>query len=264
MRKMGLLASAAALAVGGSMAKADFVISFQTFDLGATNTVTSDPNSNGTMPGFDMILLYAKNNGVNGTGTKLSSENFTLTDHTAANNLVIGGYAVKTPTPTSQAELVATSGYIFPNNAVIANSTGYSFAGNTKATGSPSYYTSETILGSPTVTTDDSAASVTAPTQAGNTFATLGFAAHSIAMPAAGDLNGNGGADATTSNGGLGALFAVVVLPHGDAVDYSGVLGGNLGSPSTLLGSTAVPEPMTAGLFGIGLAGLAARRRRQA
>jgi len=259
MRKMGLLASAAALAVGGSMAKADFVVNFQKFDLGTANSITSDANGAGQMAGFDMILLYAENTGTNNTGTKLNSVSVTLSDHTLANNLVIGGYTKASPTATSTAELINSS-------EIFQASTGapYSFFGTQlNATTQPKYYTVVTILGDPSSATDSNPANIltvnggTPP----NNFTTYQYAIHSFGVSIGSSIQG---VNATTANGGEGALFGAVVVPHGDDVDFAGSFGGNSGSLFPFAGTTAVPEPMTAGLFGIGLAGLAARRRRQA
>jgi len=255
MRKMGLLASAAALVVGGSMAKADFVISSSTVDLSVANAAVE---GNGLMSGFDAIFLYAKNNGANGTGTKLNSVQVTLTDHTAGNNLVIGGYTRSSPLATSTAELIAST-------EVNPNGSAYLLAGTQLNTSTqPPYYSVVTVLGDPTNSSESNQANVLVPPSAytpTNTFPNYGYAIHSFSVSVGSSIQG---VNATTANGGLGALFAVVVLPHGDAVDYSGTLSGNIGNGSAISGSTAVPEPVTAGLFGIGLAGLAARRRRQA
>ena len=74
--------------------------------------------------------------------------------------------------------------------------------------------------------------------------------------------NLNGGVDATrASNGGRGALIAVVVAPDGDRICFSGFIGGEKpGSPPLPL-TFLCPEPATLALFAPALL-LRPRRRR--
>jgi hypothetical protein len=69
-------------------------------------------------------------------------------------------------------------------------------------------------------------------------------------------------------NGGKGALFGVVVVPHGAGLQTEGQVVAQVaaekGSPYTLTFDLLVPEPTSLGLISIGAIGLLARRRRQA
>ena len=71
MRVRSLLAAAAALTIGASVANADFVVTF--------TRAASTAN-----PGFDVIKLFALNNGENGTGTQLQSVDVQLTQASPA------------------------------------------------------------------------------------------------------------------------------------------------------------------------------------
>jgi hypothetical protein len=101
-KKSALLttAAAAALAICGSRARADFAISAIRIDLDAVNPTTT--NGNGPITGnYGMVEFFANNLGTNGTGTRLDSVTLTMSD-TGSGNLVIGGYS-GTGTPSGSA-----------------------------------------------------------------------------------------------------------------------------------------------------------------
>lgn len=270
MKKRVLLAALASTALSGVMAKADFVVTGQRYNLGQSNVITGGANTNGsatTTSGYDLIEFFAENNGLNNTGSTLTGGTVTMTDATSpSNNLVIGGYTGHGAPSGSSAPDLTGAGEVGPNT----NGSGYAFVGyaNSQST-SPSYYSFMNVLGDPSnsaqnspnnllVNIDSPSATYTNYQYGINSFTeTLGTSATNGAV---------NGVNATTANGGLGALFAVAVVPTGDSVSVSGTLlsagGSNTSSQFAYTNAVATPEPASLGIFGIALASLISRRRR--
>ena len=214
--------------------KADFSVSAVHIDLGAPNSVTT--NGNGTIPGFfQMVEFFAKNLGTSGTGTQLATVNLTMSD-LGAGSLVIGGYNQSSGVPASN--LPAD---LYGQNEVSAVAGAYRFKETlTTTTNAPKYVSFVNILGDPSVSTDNSPNQLlTFPPTPANTYANYGYAIKSFSA-SYGSTAPNFGVNATTANGGLGALFAVAVVPFADSVNVQGQLAGNTGNPANFNFTTSV------------------------
>lgn len=253
MRKLGLLAAAAGLALSGSMAKADFVISAVKSTGPTINTQATDI--------YDFIVT---NDGTHGTGTTINSIDIALTSN---NGMFIGVRS-------------GGRGDIF-----------YTGAGSAL----DSWISDQAFNTPPTSLTSGGNGNLT--TTAGGTILLLGqdpstnagtsnnatstFTANQLVQGIAGAIASTSGADASP------LWFARAVVPAGSTVSLF-TPGGTASAPtsanrafepnsgvfSPLSGSFAainnsgtsgpfvVPEPSSLALFGIGAAGLLARRRK--
>lgn len=260
MRKYAVLAAAAGLALAGSVANADFVVTANRINLGTANSFTSDTSNNGQMAGFDLVEFFAKNQGASATvenqGSKLLTVSLTMAD-ASAGLLQIGGYARgASPHAGDPADLFG-GGALY-----VATNGGSHYAFQPISSAPNAYYSLMTLLGDPGTTGENNPAQSYNQPSGGfvpaNTFTNYAFAIKSFSNQYG---STTGGVNATTSNGGKGALFAIAVVPTGDNVSVSGQFGGDIGANPTAF-TFVTPEPTVAGFFGIGLAGLAARRRR--
>jgi len=223
MRKYALLTGAAALALAASRATADFAITAIRTDLGAANAITTA--GNGTVPGnLSLTRFYARNLGAAGVvnqGTKLSSVSITMTD-LGAGNLIVGGYNRASGTPQA-----GDAADLFGQHEISVVSGSYVYKETlTTTTSAPKYVSFFNILGDASVAADSNPSQILSPggfTPA-NAYSNYQYAIKSFSADYSGT---NAGVDATTANGGLGALFAVAVSPILDSINISGQLGGD-------------------------------------
>ena len=220
MRKYAVLAAAAGLALTG-VAKADFIV---------TSTRTADTVDAGN----DVVEFFAKNDGTNGTGTKVIASDITLAD-TSGGKLLIKFVSAST---SAKADLSATKANVDANGNIIPDRSFVNILANDG--------------------NDDPTAYSVVSTVPDNTHANYAGGVTQFEVVGA---NLGGGINATTTNGGAGALVGVAVVPTGDPVKLSGTLGGELGAPVAVSAVNGVPEPASLGLLGLGALGLIRRRR---
>jgi len=245
MRKYALLAAAAGLAVSGSLARADFVF---------TTTRTTD--ATGTFAGDDRVTLTVAQTGT-GTAQTGALISFNLTESSTVSspkffirtmNLTAANGNTGTPPawasagPNPNADLL-DQGEQDDNGAARPGNPGSSIR---LGAGSVTFLASVTPLS-------------TVPLESG-TF-TDGQSLSTFNVQAG--EGGTAGLAVTTTR-----TLAIAVVPVGQSVTFSGIVSSHDGTaPDQTLNvtnSVAVPEPASLGLLGIGVAGLLARRRRQA
>jgi hypothetical protein len=225
MRVRSLLAAAAALTIGASVANADFQV-----------TSTRTPGS-GAMAGFDIIKMFALNDGNNGTGTQLQSVDVQIT--------------------LDQAEplkfrLIDSDGDGVDDVDLFLTVPGFSTAnpqGTYVRIGAP---TSWNVASAPSGLSSDPDGDGTANSNPGQTFA------DTKSVRVAG-FNSAG----VAANAGSGAQFGAIVVPSSlpdTAWHATGGVAGTTGGITNFV--LPVPEPGTFGLLGIGAMGFLARRRR--
>jgi hypothetical protein len=205
--------------------RADFSITAVHTDLGAPNAITT--GGNGTIaPAYQMIRFYAENLGasaaVENQGTHLNSVNITMTDM-GAGSLVIGGYNEPSGFPAA-----GDAADLFGQHEVSVVGGAYQYKQTlTTTTNAPKYVSFVNMLGDASVSSDNNPNqifNVVGPTPA-NTYSNYGYGIKSFSV-VYGSTNGVG-VNATTANGGLGALFAVAVVPFADSVNVQGQFGGD-------------------------------------
>lgn len=226
MRKYAVLAAAAGLALTG-VAKADFTFSF-------TRT-TGAPDAS-----HDVIEFFAKNGGGT-TGTKAIASDVTLKglDATGANPVNLLTKFVSTST-SAKADLSGTKTSVDASNNVIPDRSFVNILANDGNDDTTAYSVVSTV-----------------PDSGMHSVYAAGVSQFEVV-----GANLGGGINATTTNGGNGAMIGVAVVPTGDNASASGSIGGEVGSPQTFsISSKAVPEPACLSMIGLGALGLIRRRR---
>jgi len=274
MRKFGLLAAAAGLVIGASVARADFVI---------TDTVTPSTSTSGGKT-FDTISYFVTNNGANGTGTQTNNIDVAVFDSTGGgkNGMLISG----SNTADGSSGNAGSVGYpdLFGNNGETSLPlTSHLLGINTKVS-QPTGGTSVVTFPTPGAFTEDQAdgggnfahtyadlsevggfgavqawlsgaPTITSPTLFLQVSVEHGDSVTLVAPTSAGRLSPN----ATWETGGT--AFGI----NGTKIIVPGVNGQN-GLPMSGANSlvVATPEPASLGFLGLAAGGLLARRRRQA
>ena len=212
--------AASVLLYVASAANAEFVFSTTTTDAGG---------------GDERVELFALNRG-NGSGTKALASEITITDE-SGHTLV-----TKFKSPSGQQPDVTGVQAPDPYNSdrSFVNLLGDPSGG---ASGTDNDPTSYNLI------------SFNPPNPAGAHLSpwTIGVTQFQVT-----GANLSGGVDATAAaNGGRGALIAVAVAPSGDAISFSGSIGGDQGGPQS------IPEPVGVPILAIGLAAIVRRRCRR-
>ena len=226
MRWPTVLAAAAALGIAG-VAMADFVISSQVQDAAS---------------GFERVLFYAFNDGANGTGTKALASDVTLADANDRNMIVKFVAASVGRAATSRWD---ATGSAFLGSGGLPTDSDRTFVNLLPDPSDPNY--------------DPAAYSLVALAPPPNIRSNFTDGYPRIEVVGA---NLSGGVNATTSNGGRGALIAVAVAPAGDPIHAFGSIGGDTGSAQAFDAISQVPEPAVWGPVAVGLAWLLSNRRR--
>lgn len=225
MRKYALLAAATGMALAG-VAKADFHYSYSVADAGG---------------GLERVSFYAE---VTGTGVNVGDRalgsDLTIADING-HNLVT---KFLTAAANSKADVTGTAAADpYNSDRSFVNLLGDPSGGTAGTDNDPTAYSIVQVVPA-------------------NVHATYANGVPQFEVVGA---NLSGGVDATTANGGKGALMAVAVAPMGDGIHVSGSIGGILaGSPAQSVDITypGIPEPTSLSLLGLGLGALVTRRRR--
>ena len=274
MRKFGLLAAAAGLAIGASVARADFVI---------TTTTTPSTVTIGSKV-FDTVSFFVTNNGANGTGTQTNNVDVAVYDSTngGKNGMLISSSNTADGS-SNNAGAVGTPDIFGQNAETSLPLTSWIHGINTKVS-QPVQGTSIVNFPTPGAFTEDQAPS---NSNYNNTYADQS------------EVGGFGGVEAWLSGAPTittATEFLQVTVEHGDSVTLvaptsagrvipsatwetggtafginnskiivPGVNGQN-GLPMSGANSlvVATPEPASLGFLGLAAGGLLARRRRQA
>jgi len=259
MRKFGLLAAAATLALGGSVVNADFVVS---------HTRTTDAFTVGATQ-YDIVTFSVINNGANGSGDSLGT--FDVALYAPVNGMLIG---VPTATPTKPDIFGTTSEPSKPNISFINGS----ISGFSAIKGAPILISTAGVLSTDTGSTGGVYHNSYTDQQL-----VAGISGTVFASPGNGiDINPNDG------TGGAAQVFAQVAVPTGNPVELLAPGAANrVGIPSTfenaasgfasdssidgtgtfvplsanIVDGTLVPEPASLAVIGIMAAGLLSRRR---
>jgi len=256
MRKLGLLAAAAGLALGGSIANADFVVSHSR----ANNAFTIGSTS------YDIVSWTLTNDGTHSTGVDVAQIDAAF--YAPANGMVIGlnkanhpdVYGIGTETG------VANDSWLNGKLTGVSTNSGQSVLLQTGSTFTVDQQNPTGDKFSGTYTNQQSVAGI-----AGNMFWTT--------PP---DIS-------ATDGFGAPITFAQIAVPHGDPVELLGTGAANRGNvpaswesiatgfgedpndgisngvfvqlPATIIDGTVTPEPASLSILGIMAAGLLARRR---
>jgi len=255
MRKLKLLVAVAGIAVSGSLAKADFVIS----STRASNAFTLNSQS------YDIVTFQVTNNGNNGTGTKMQSIDVALLAPTSFNSQSFANNGMLIGSAFGEGDVFSIDSAPSGSNASFIKGAGLS-----SNAGASVMLLNGTIDNAPynssTYTDQEKVAGIS-----GTIFSTASYPpanstpytfAH-VAVPT-GDpvelLNPNVSRTFEPNSG----IFSGRNADNTPALTTS-VTATNLTSgPFVDPGSASVPEPASVALVGIGAAGLLVRRRRSA
>lgn len=242
MRKYALLAAAAAMAVSGSVAQADFIFTHN------RTTLTS-----GMFSGDDVVELDVQNDGKNGTGTTLlaATVTFESVDPTTS-KVVPGQFFIRTFDQDGSGNL---------DDADVSNQSGNAAGsfGTYARFGNTSQWTLAGAMPD-NASSDDPGG----PHGMGQSnYPASGKYTDGLKMT--GPLTVIGGANLTTGglNDATSKPLAFAVVPHGQPVRFdvnvAGATGASYVGPP--IDDPPIPEPASIGLLGFGLLGLMRRRR---
>jgi hypothetical protein len=232
MRVRSLLAASAALALMGTTASAGFQVS-AVFTPGGP-------------AGFDVYRLFAKNDGLNGTGTDLQSVDVTMQILTPQSANVAFQFADADSDGVKDANifgLTGASGFNvnIPQGSYVRVGGAATFA--TVSAPGPAYTADPDGQPTPGVNPETDPQFTNA-----KSFRVAGF---------------QSGATKPNASTGNGAQFGAVVVPTGAVARlFGGVAGSAQGSPSTEF-DIVTPEPSSMMLLGIGAMALGGRVRRR-
>jgi len=267
--RIPILTAVAAAALMGSAAHADVI-------------VTSVRATNANLPAYDTVFIYAKNDG---TGAEAAGAQgivsvfVDITDNTQA-GLLAGLYRTGGTTTSTAANTLARANGD-PTGAQMGNNKTFnSNTGTIPVYGTSTYPVDAGIaelyswIGNGNINTNynspgnESANGAFAPQ--GSTSTTVANNPYGVLLTSFHSEGGYaGGIDGSVLGGigdGNGALIAVAVVKHLDAVSFSGQVGTDVGNIVSFAGTDGVPAPEPASLGVLALGGLAllARRRKTA
>jgi len=263
-KKLSLLAAVVAAVITSSAVKADFVM-------------TTFRETNVNLPGYDSVLLFARNTstGIDVGGDGILVFTCTITIANPNESSLVTGVARTTKTNSN----VISD----PDGSHIGNSFSTSAAqGTFPIYGTNSYPLDQSDTGSQLYSWigngNSNGGSIAASSPAANTTTTVaannyGAALHSFELDAfwttalpAGAADGAFPTGSGTPYDGKGAWVALAVIPRFENAIFTGSIGGN-GPNSELENFSTIiplPEPASVGLLALGGLGLTARRRRKA
>jgi hypothetical protein len=264
MRKFGLLAAVAGLAIGGSVAQADFVIS----STRAQNAFTNGPTS------FDIITFTVTNNGLNGTGASTNNIDVAMFDSTGGGK---NGMLISATGP---------AGSPLPNYPDVFANFGETSLPHTSWVNGNLHPTGVTLIqgGASVASMNGSTFTFDQSNNSTDLFANS-YTDLQMVAGLGGDMFWTSALNAPNVSGG--GVFAQATVIHGDSVTMVIPVSAGRNAPSTTwetggtsFGQTGsstihpnaggtytdslVPEPASIGFLGLAAGGLLARRRRQA
>jgi len=254
------------------------VAPFASADL-ILGTARTQSIASGPWAGMDQVRFYILNDGANGTGTKLIGVAAQMTTDQHFNFRFANLDADSTPDADIQMSETTTIPFHNSDGSEPTNRTTAAFStsatsintgtairpvGSGKTNWNAQVFIPTIPESNPTVTLnpDDGGVETATPTTVTNynntninSFRVEGaYLGPQFAVPAGANLNG-----------GLGALFAVAIVPHGASVTMTTSAAGDIGPTLDLPALTnAVPEPATLGLLSLGGMAILGRRRRKA